>query len=125
MNVIELSGAQLDYWVARASGHTAKLDGDRAVIERVRMGVLDGAAKPWFVAWGAFSPSTNWADGGPIIEREGICISPHDRGQTWGAWITSSCYESNDPDARGATPLVAAMRAYVKTRFGAEVRACE
>lgn len=121
MNVAQLSGAQLDYWVARASGLAVQLDGDRVVIERVRFGVLDGSVEPWFVSWGPFSPSTNWADGGPIIQRERICISPHDRGEAWGAWITSSCYESNDPDARGETPLIAAMRAYVSVKFGKEV----
>jgi len=120
MNVNELSGAQLDFCVARVSGLAAKLAGDKAVIVRCRVGVLDGPPEACFVAWGEFSPSTNWVDGGPIIQREMICIAPY-YGESWGAWINSSCYESTEPDARGETPLIAAMRAYVSVKFGKEV----
>jgi hypothetical protein len=122
MNVNELSGAQLDYFVARAVGRAAKIDDGNALIERVRMGVLDGSAEPLVVLWGKFSPSTNWTDGGPIIEREKIELAFWLG--SWGGFISGCAYESADPDGWGDTPLVAAMRAYVKVKFGKEVYPC-
>lgn len=122
MKVCELSGAALDYWVARATGRAVKISGDKAVIERVRMGVLDGSVEPWFVGWGAFAPSTNWVDGGPIIEQEKIELAFWHG--NWGGFITGCAYGAADPDGCGDTPLVAAMRAYVKVKFGKEVDPC-
>ena len=69
-----------------------------------------------------FQPSTNWAQGGPIIERlDGFHLK---------SWLESSpqtrCearinnYEGNWV-AFGPTPLVAAMRCYVASKLGDEV----
>jgi hypothetical protein len=66
--------------------------------------------------------STNWAQGGPIIEREKINY----------AWLTKQdlgmepehyCVAHSDGSyARyGPTPLVAAMRCYVASKLGDEV----
>ena len=61
-----------------------------------------------------FRPSTNWADGGPIIERERIAC---EWSQLWGCWQATDLR-----DARflfpGETPLVAAMRCYVASKLG-------
>ena len=54
---------------------------------------------------------TDWAHGGPIIEREGITIqqSP-DR---------DCCMAHNESHAfEGPTPLIAAMRCYVASKLG-------
>ena len=62
-------------------------------------------------AWIAYS--TDWAQGGPIIEREGIAIFieyPKD----WGA--TDGNYRK-----AGDTPLIAAMRCFVASKLGDEV----
>lgn len=64
----------------------------------------------------AVSPSTDWSQGGPIIEREGIRLH---RSHT-GAWWAGSEAEPQRPIA-GPTPLVAAMRCYVASRLGDEV----
>lgn len=62
--------------------------------------------------------STDWADGGPIIEREGINLSSV-AGITWCA----------DGPVRvgfyGPTPLIAAMRCYVASKLGNEVEVPE
>ena len=62
--------------------------------------------------------STNWEQGGPIIEREGITIAR--RGKylysAWGAVLNDFEF-----DEEGSTPLVAAMRCYVAFRLGDEV----
>ena len=56
------------------------------------------------------SPSTDWSQGGPIIEREGIGIFPLGNGRGWAAGLRS-----------GPTPLIAAMRCYVASKLGDEV----
>jgi len=60
-----------------------------------------------------YSPSTNWLQGGPIIEAEGIAIALTERRTEWYA-----CPDLK-PGAKvcyGPTPLIAAMRAYVASR---------
>ncbi|WP_454751627.1 DUF2591 domain-containing protein [Cupriavidus necator] len=108
MKVSELEGALLDYWVARADGLEAE--------------IIDGLreTKHCFVgSWNEggyyFKPSTDWAHGGPIIERERIGVLP--RGGEWAAWAI----EDMDPSGTGESALVAAMRAYVASKFGNEV----
>lgn len=67
-----------------------------------------------------FQPSTNWAHGGPIIEREGIRLH---RSHT-GAWWAGSEADPQRP-IEGPTPLVAAMRCYVASQLGDEVEVPE
>ena len=64
----------------------------------------------------AVSPSTDWAQGGPIIEREKIGLF-FDRacGNRWRANHITAPYQI------AQTPLVAAMRCYVASKLGDEV----
>lgn len=72
--------------------------------------------------------STDWAQGGPTIEREGVNVStqrnepgfrPHpDR--LWHAQLDQRAYVGYGP-----TPLVAAMRCYVTSKLGDEVEVPE
>lgn len=58
--------------------------------------------------------STDWAQGGPIIEREGINLWT----EGYAAW------EATQPGVWqewGSTPLIAAMRCYVGSKLGNEV----
>lgn len=62
-----------------------------------------------------WEPSTNWAQGGQILEDNGICInralfSEHD-------WV-AVLYESSE---KASTPLIAAMRCLVASKFGNEI----
>ena len=72
-----------------------------------------------------FSPSSSWADAGPIIERERIAIVAC--GNTWDAAVdgfvdTGFGISSHTGEAIDApTALVAAMRAFVAAKLGAEV----
>ena len=99
---------------------------------------LQGAALDWAVAkceypeaindvWRNFRAecyySTDWAQGGPIIEREriatGFCSwDPADRQQAiWEAEL----YEYGKRSKRqGPSPLIAAMRCYVASKLGDE-----
>ena len=76
-----------------------------------------------------YTPSTDWSQGGPIIEREKITLE-HLRGagdtgaDVWVAMLTCEdkkfggveCFEEQGP-----TALVAAMRCYVASKLGDEV----
>jgi hypothetical protein len=62
-----------------------------------------------------FSPSTDWALGGPIIERERMLVEPHSVDQ----WCAT--YKCPDDVYDGPTPLIAAMRCYVASELGDEV----
>jgi hypothetical protein len=114
----ELTGAVLDWAVAKCEGgdglwhdtiatHWIKIDGkDRAL------------SKGWSKAQ-SFTPSTDWVDGGLIIERESISITS----ATFPWWSCDSGWYSHMGDyyAHGSTPLIAAMRCYVKSKLGDEV----
>lgn len=94
-----LIGKPLDYAVCLALGPIHGL---------VRMAMLRRA----------FYPSTDWSDGGPIIERERIRITPMSMtgGVLWQAESGSAFAEGLGP-----TLLVAAMRAFVASKLGDEV----
>ena len=75
---------------------------------------LTGAALDWAVSKCEKDQnfySTNWSQGGPIIEREKIAIDFHG-----DAWCAS---DNRKPLANyGPTPLIAAMRCYVASKLG-------
>jgi hypothetical protein len=94
----ELTGAALDWAVAKCEGI---INGD----------VLDVG----FILEGGYSPSTNWAQGGPIIEREGVSLEYSAQPEKWCACIMA------DQEVYGPTALIAAMRCYVASKLGDEV----
>jgi hypothetical protein len=84
---------------------------------------LTGAALDWAVSAvhgdSDIHPySTDWNEGGPIIERERINIRD-DGGDQWAA------DDNIRATAYGPTPLVAAMRCYVASQLGDEVNVPE
>ena len=107
MKTSELQGAALDWAVAKCEGATE-------------------TAPQKFYGWkGAlFGYSTNWAQGGPIIERE-KCIATLER-LNGGAWRVQAPYTiAHDKPGEyyyGPTPLIAAMRCYVASKLGDEVK---
>ena len=82
---------------------------------------LTGAALDWAVALALeeYRPvavphySTDWAQGGPIIEREEIDLVQICPG-TWRAFNAGRLFH-------GPTPLIAAMRCYVASKLGDEI----
>ena len=69
----------------------------------------------------SFHYSANWAQGGPIIEREGINLNfmQFDNPQYWTAHIRFS--GKLRFGSFGPTPLIAAMRCFVAAKLGDEV----
>jgi len=113
MNVADLEGPLLDYWVARvAQLPKPRVDDGFCWIEEP---ACDG--DPASALEAAFAPSTDWTHGGPIIERALICVGYSDP-LGWGAGPTADAPRFR---SHGATPLIAAMRFYVTIQFGDKV----
>ena len=71
---------------------------------------------------GYFSPSTDWAQGGPIIERERITLM-YCEGE-FIAGTNPECFENKVfmyHKQYGPTHLIAACRCYVASKLGDEV----
>ena len=100
----ELNGAALDWAVAECEGY----------FDIGMASVHDGVAGVFY--FDAWTPSTDWAHGGPIIEREGVMI---ERWASTGHWQAANALVTKVFTAE--TPLVAAMRCYVASKLGDEV----
>ncbi len=116
MKTSELSGATLDWVVANIelTGHD-----DYTNVLMVTV----GDDNDW-----KYNPSTNWMQGGPIIERERLQLSPglaHDE-HGWSAVRYDHLFDDDlDCFMGGDTPLIAAMRCYVASKLGDEVEVPE
>ena len=103
VTVSELTGIALDWAVAKCEGQA----------------LLDPNNNEWEYCWNLlgdnsgdyYSPSTNWEQGGPLIDSAGIAVS---FGPQWTAVHNrrlGHCYY-------GPTPLIAICRCYVASKLG-------
>jgi hypothetical protein len=67
---------------------------------------------------GPYNPSTDWLQGGPIIEREGIGLDQYADYPRWQAFTPAPERPSGQAVCNGPTPLIAAMRCYVASKLG-------
>lgn len=113
IKVSESEGAKLNYWVARALGFLdVFIDGDDVLSPDPEDGL----------AFDVHKYSTDWSQGGPIIEREKITIEPNPYGlEEWAACIGLNGKEPFWVWKNGKTALIAAMRAFVASKFREEV----
>lgn len=119
MKVSELNGRLLDAWVARAEGHNVATIKQGSEVVGYQLYYYSGDTPP------LPEYSTDWADGGPIIERNGLEWERQssDDGMSlgWLASIEPTAENRRPPWQWGETQLIAAMRAYVASKFGSEV----
>lgn len=106
-DVSTLEGAELDAAVARALGYNVCRGGLVAVL--TDMQPIAGVPPSGPCVW---EPSTSWAQGGPIIERERINITP----VVVGGWAGMAEVGDDQFWEHGPTPLIAAMRAFVAAK---------
>ena len=99
MKTSELTGAALDWAVAKSEGHI-RPDG----------GFYAGQQGRPLARY-----STDWAQGGPIIEREGIQIVRR------GDFCWEALRDADGVFCLGRKPLIAAMRCYVASKLGDEI----
>jgi hypothetical protein len=120
----ELDGVLLDYWTARADGLTAKIVRAGERLNGVRAdGDVAAALTPGYADW--WQPfHVYWGSAGPIIEREKITLVAW-TGGVWQAFVgeMSVYIDESEPgyledEPTPTPPLVAAMRAFVASRFG-------
>jgi hypothetical protein len=103
----ELTGPALDWAVARCENYLPSM-------LNTKTGIVYGLV-------GELNFSTKWAQGGPIIERECICLT-HPKHDCWtaigqdGTDLDTPLYQEDGP-----TPLIAAMRCFVASKLGDEV----
>lgn len=121
MKTSELTDQALDWAVAKTLGYfeTKSRNG-------LNVGLLDHGsiwAAPHPNAWRKsdykrFQPSTDWAQGGPLMDQAEIDTYLYERGSPfgWVAEITGTKFKGNGP-----TRLIAAMRCLVASRLGNEV----
>ena len=102
----ELTGAALDWVVAKCEGYLDDCNSwlYEATLEEVEKN--------------PYHPSTDWAQGGVILEREEVGFAKYGPNGTWKAVIGEiprgiPCY--------APTPLIAAMRCFCASRLGDEV----
>jgi hypothetical protein len=106
MKTSELTGAALDSAVAQC---------ENMAVEYVDDGITRCLLLP---TGGRFSPSSNWAQGGPIIEREWVdlhCVND-------SLWKADCSTPNGLIMGSGSTPLIAAMRCYVASKLGDEIK---
>lgn len=100
IKVSEATGPVLDWMVAKCEGAS----------DDMLESYVDGLREA-----GDGDYSTDWSQGGPIIERENMTIEGRNCEQGWAAHIGMN-YEQEGP-----TPLIAAMRCYVVSKLEEEV----
>lgn len=115
----DLIGPALDWAVAKCEGYECQFE--------------DEVSGPWLVPQEGFlhdekplsrySPSTKWAQGGPLIAKEGTYLRSNDTATEWaaGALRKNRLDKKPGPLFYAKTPLVAAMRCFVSSKLGDEV----
>lgn len=98
-----LTGAALDWVVASAM---------KLTVIQIKNGAPYTESYPK-IGGAIFAPSTDWSQGGPIIERELLCLNPDTPRKQWVA-------TTNDAGLMqfGPTALIAAMRCLVASKLG-------
>ena len=126
----ELTGSALDWAVAKCERREG-----RAVRSTLNGTLSIRLMRGTGIDPNPYSPSTTWAQGGPIIEREGIHTATlasgidlfvHQTFKPGDKWEAELMVADRDSFVYTApTPLVAAMRCYVASKLGDEVEVPE
>ena len=126
MKTNELTGAALDWAVGVAEGIQWESDDPevglyhrRSRNDRLVLGALDyDIMEDWGLT--PYEPSTNWAQGGPIIEREGISVL-YRVGVNMTASINEQYTQTIGHRHKGNIGLLVAMRCYVASKLGDDI----
>jgi hypothetical protein len=117
MKTSTLTGAALDWAVAKCE--------DKDYTSADATYATDGSDKVWAVPCSPtlYQPSTNWAQGGPILTREHISRTM-DHSGLWIAYWTDGYTEGDEGKywmQCDREELVAGLRCYVASQLGDEV----
>ena len=112
MKTSELIGAALDWAVAKCEGFDWYIE-----VKPTAYGPKPFVFEEHGEVSCLFQPSTRWAQGGEIIEREKIELNYDDA----IGWTAAYMDVRGLVECIGSTPLIAAMRCYVASNLGDEV----
>jgi hypothetical protein len=125
MKTNELTGAALDWAVAKCEGYSDLRFNSHRFCNDIL--IMNPPRKEYgVVELSDLNYSTDWAQGGPIIEREKISVRFLPDGAN-SQWFADMYYTNEDggpeqeSEEYGPTPLIAAMRCYVASKLGDEV----
>ena len=143
MKTRDLTGQALDWAVAKCEGYTGLHKIAGRMPHEPQLGILPPRKEYGVMDLWELGYSTDWAQAGPIIEREGIStvFCSGDLGEPRSYWIATAeaqgwewgygPYHAQDDEKsiqiykatthNGPTPLIAAMRCYVASKLGDEV----
>ena len=110
MKTSELQGAALDWAVAKCEGKLGTFD--FYLHESTGAFMLESGDVSFL-----YSPSTQWKEGGPIIEREITRVENLGDGR-WAAYKNS---KDETHRLTGPTMLTAGLRCFIASRLGDEV----
>ena len=112
-----LTGAALDWAVAKIDNR--KIGFNLGGGLEVRGRTEDGEELPeqWDL-WMPWHPSTDWAQGGPIIEHHIFALEDNDSTDDVERWLARG---GDGTVGCGPTPLIAAMRCYCCSKLGDEI----
>lgn len=125
MKTSELTGAALDWAVAKAEGLLEPKEFFGKMVPSVVLDMeywADGTPMvrlnpcPDVYRRAEYDPSTSWQHGGPIIEEEKLDVFCS--GTVWDA---STGDRHPNVVKSGTTPLIAAMRCYVASKLGDDI----
>jgi hypothetical protein len=119
--VSDLQGALLDAAVAKASGIEYSLEpAVPAAWDTAGVWIRSKESNRAV----SYSPTTSWDLGGPIIEREDLYIYRQTYSdESLREWVSGHSRDLEDGgQSCGPTPLIAAMRAFVGSKLGDEVK---
>lgn len=121
IKVAILTGPALDWAVAKAEGgydlRLVRTYGAKTAWQYTLSDDEDPARKDR-VYLGDCSYSTDWSQGGPIIEQEGLHLRKSGCEWQCDRWNKET---TNFDKSYGPTPLIAAMRTYVASKLGVTV----
>lgn len=135
VRVAEAEGPLLDWLVAKANNDLHPVGNVRVLDEKVFS--IEAGDYERSDRWQQYNPSTDWSQGGPIIEREGINLSvdyqdsalSNDmvqigwKGNLWNNSVPGTAGFLQW--AYGPTPLIAAMRCFCVSKLGENVEVPE
>lgn len=121
MKVHDLKGAKLDFWAAKAAGIAESQILDGVCMIAASQDTQTTLGTPMV----HYRPSTNWADGGPVMESERISVWRYPDLDSWHAGMEFDVAQDEGLMVKhyyqGPTPLIAAMRCFIASKFGDEV----
>lgn len=123
MKTNELTGAALDWAVAKCFyiDRAFEPTEGKTTVRVLRTPENTGE---YHSDWFMFRPSTDWAQGGTIIEQEGISTAKLEETLPDALAPHPACWSGHIDGvfvSYGPTPLIAAMRCYVSSKLGYNV----